>query len=54
MSDPSARRSRCRLSSSDPPELPRAGAPVEVPLVAPLSKGLGATTGAALRAAPAG
>jgi hypothetical protein len=55
-SDPSARRSRRRLSSSDPPELPRAGAPTEVPLAAPLplSKGLGATIGVALWAALAG
>jgi hypothetical protein len=51
-SDPSARRSLCRLSSSDPPELPRAEAPLAAPL--PLSKGLGATAGLALRATPAG
>jgi hypothetical protein len=52
MSDPSARRSMRRLSSSDPSELPGAGAPVEAPLAAPLplSKGLGATAGVALRA----
>jgi hypothetical protein len=56
MSDPSARRNRCRLSSSDPPELPGVGALAEVPLAAPLplSKGLGATVGVALRAALAG
>ena len=56
MSDPSARHSLRCLSSSDPPELPGAGAPVEVPLAAPLplSKGLGATVGVALRATPMG
>jgi hypothetical protein len=55
MSDPSARRS-LRCLSSDPPELPGAGALAEVPLAAPLplSKGLGATVGVALRATPAG
>jgi hypothetical protein len=51
-SDPSARRSLRRLSSSDPPELPRVEAPLAAPL--PLSKGLGATTGLALRATPVG
>jgi hypothetical protein len=39
MSDPSARRSLRRLSSSNPLELPRAEAPLVAPL--PLSKGLG-------------
>jgi hypothetical protein len=39
MSDPSARRSLRRLSSSDPPELPGAEALLAAPL--PLSKGLG-------------
>jgi hypothetical protein len=51
-SDPSVRRSLRRLSSSDPPELPGAEAPLAAPL--PSSKGLGATTGLALRATPAG
>jgi hypothetical protein len=55
MSDLSARRSRRRLSSSDPPELPGVGVPAEALLAAslPLSKGQGATTGA-LGATPAG
>jgi hypothetical protein len=52
MSDPSARRSRRRLSSSDPPEPPGAEALLAAPL--PLSKGLGATAGLALGATPAG
>jgi hypothetical protein len=52
MSDPSARRNLHRLSSSDPPELPGAEALLVAPL--PLSKGLGATTGLALGATPAG
>jgi hypothetical protein len=52
MSDPSARRSLCRLFSSDPPELPGAEALLAAPL--PLSKGLGATVGLALGAAPTG
>jgi hypothetical protein len=43
-SDPSARCSLRRLSSSDPPEPPRAEALLAAPL--PLSKGLGATAGA--------
>jgi hypothetical protein len=49
-SDPSARCSLRRLSSSDPLELPGAGAPAEVPLAAPLPlfKGLGATAAVAL------
>jgi hypothetical protein len=51
-SDPSARRSLRRLSSSDPSKLPRVEAPLAAPL--PLSKGLGATAGLALRATPAG
>jgi hypothetical protein len=46
MSDPSARRNLRRLSSSDPPELPRAEALLAAPL--PLSKGLGAMAGLAL------
>jgi hypothetical protein len=50
-SDPSARRSLRRLSSSDPPELPGAEALLAAPL--PLSKGLGATTGLTLGATPA-
>ena len=37
-SDPLARRNLCRLSSSDPPKLPEAEAPLAAPL--PLSKGL--------------
>jgi hypothetical protein len=52
ISDPSARRSLCHLSSSEPPELPGTEAPLVAPL--PLSKGLGATAGLALGAAPAG
>jgi hypothetical protein len=52
MSDPSARRSLRRLSSSDPLELPGAEALLAAPL--PLSKGLGATAGLALGATPAG
>jgi hypothetical protein len=51
-SDPSVRRSLRRLSSSDPPKLPEAEAPLAAPL--PLSKGLGATAGLALRAKPVG
>jgi hypothetical protein len=51
MSNPSARCSRCRLSSSDPPVPPRAEALLAAPL--PLSKGLGATAGV-LGAAPEG
>jgi hypothetical protein len=53
-SDSSARRSLRRLSSSDPPPPEPPGA--EALLVAPLpfSKGLGATTGLALGATPAG
>jgi hypothetical protein len=51
-SDPSVRRSLRRLSSSEPPELPRVEAPLAAPL--PLSKGLRATAGLALRATPAG
>jgi hypothetical protein len=47
-SDPSARRSLHRLSSSDPLEPPRAEALLAGPL--PLSMGLGATTGPALGA----
>jgi hypothetical protein len=50
-SDPSARRSRRRLSSSDPPVPPGAEELLVAPL--PLSKGLGATVGA-LEPAPAG
>jgi hypothetical protein len=46
MSDPSAQRILCRLSSSNPLELPWAEALLAAPL--PLSKGLGATTGLAL------
>jgi hypothetical protein len=42
MSDPSARRSWRRLSSSDPPELPGARAPIEVLLAAPLPLSKGA------------
>jgi hypothetical protein len=49
-SDPSARPSLHRLSSSDP--LPGAEAPLAAPL--PLSKGLGATAGLALRATTVG
>jgi hypothetical protein len=41
-----------RLSSSDPLELPRAEALLAAPL--PLSKGLGATVGLVLGAAPEG
>jgi hypothetical protein len=52
ISDPSARRSLRRLSSSDPSELPGAEALLTAPW--PLSKGLGATTGLALGATPAG
>jgi hypothetical protein len=52
MSDPSARRSLRRLSSSDPSELPGAEASLVAPL--PLSKGLGAAAGLTLRATPAG
>ena len=52
MSDPSARRSLHRLSSSDPPESPGAEALLAAPL--PLSKGLGAAAGLALGAAPVG
>jgi hypothetical protein len=52
MSDPSARCSRRRLSSSDPPEPTRAEALLAAPL--PLSKGLGATVGLALGATPMG
>jgi hypothetical protein len=48
-SDLSARRSRRRLSSSDPPGPPGAEALLAAPL--PLSKGLGATMGLALGAA---
>jgi hypothetical protein len=51
-SDSSARRILRRLSSSDPLELPGAEAPLAAPL--PLSKGLGATAGLALRATPVG
>jgi hypothetical protein len=51
MSDPSARRSRRRLSSSDPSEPPGAEVLLAAPL--PLSKGLGATA-VVLGAAPAG
>jgi hypothetical protein len=51
-SDPSARRSLRRLSSSDPLKSPGAEALLAAPL--PLSKGLGATAGLALGAAPAG
>jgi hypothetical protein len=51
MSDPSARRSRRHLSSSDPPKPPGAEALLAAPL--PLSKGLGATAGA-LGATPVG
>jgi hypothetical protein len=51
-SDPSARCSLRRLSSSDRPELPGVEAPLASPL--PLSKGLGAMAGLALRATPAG
>jgi hypothetical protein len=51
-SDPSARRSLRRLSSSDPPELTRAEALLVAPL--PLSKGLGAAAGLALGATPVG
>jgi hypothetical protein len=50
-SDPSARRSRRRLSSSDHPKPPGAEVLLAAPL--PLSKGLGATAGA-LRATPMG
>jgi hypothetical protein len=52
MSDPSAQHSLCRLSSSDPPELPGAEALLAAPL--PLSKGLGAMAGLALGATPTG
>jgi hypothetical protein len=52
MSDPSARRSLRRLSSSDPSELPGAEALLAAPL--PLSKGLGATAELALGATPVG
>jgi hypothetical protein len=52
MSDPSAQRSRRRLSSFDPPEPTRAEVLLAAPL--PLSKGLGAAAGLALGAAPAG
>jgi hypothetical protein len=52
MSDPSARRSLRHLSSSDPPEPPGTEALLAAPL--PLSKGMGATTGLALGAIPAG
>jgi hypothetical protein len=45
MSDPSARRSRRHLSSSDPPEPPGAEALLAAPL--PLSKGLGVAAGPA-------
>jgi hypothetical protein len=51
MSDPSARRRRRRLSSSDPRVPPGVEALLAAPL--PLSKGLGATVGA-LGATPAG
>jgi hypothetical protein len=51
-SDPSVRRNLCRLSSSDPPELPGAEALLAAPL--PLSKGLGAIAGLALGATPTG
>jgi hypothetical protein len=51
MSDPSARCSRRRLSSSDPSEPPVVEVLLATPL--PLSKGLGATT-VALGAAPVG
>jgi hypothetical protein len=51
-SDPSARRSLHRLSSSDTPELPRAEALLAVPL--PLSKGLVAMAELALGATPMG
>jgi hypothetical protein len=51
-SDPSARRSLRRLSSSDPPGATWAEALLATPL--PLSKGLGATVGLALGAAQAG
>jgi hypothetical protein len=50
--EPSARRSLCRLSSSEPPELPGAEAPPAAPL--PLSKGQGAAAGLALGAPLAG
>jgi hypothetical protein len=52
MSDPSAQCNLCRLSSSDPPELPGAEALFAAPL--PLSKGLGAMAGLALGATPTG
>jgi hypothetical protein len=51
-SDPSARRSLRRLSSSDPLELPGAEALLVAPL--PLSKGLGATAGLAMGATSPG
>jgi hypothetical protein len=49
--DPSTRRSRCRLSSSDPPVPPGAEELLAAPL--PLSKGRGAVAGA-LGATPVG
>jgi hypothetical protein len=51
MSDPSARRNLRRLSSSEPPEPPRAEALLAAHL--PLSKGLGAVAGPAQGAGPA-
>jgi hypothetical protein len=51
-SDLSVRCSLRRLSSSDPPELPKAEALLAAPL--PLSKELGAMAGLALGATPAG